>query len=74
MRALLVMLRGGLDLDIAEIRIFSREEKKQDDMHRPYANSEQKIYIGDVRDYQCILNASRGRLYFSRVSVKKNIL
>lgn len=54
------VLKRFLNLDIAEIRIFSRDEKKQDDMHRRYASSKQKFYIGDIRDYQCILSASRG--------------
>lgn len=45
--------------DVAEIRIFSRDEKKQDDMRKKYQNSKVKFYIGDVRDYQSILNATR---------------
>ena len=46
--------------DIGEIRIFSRDEKKQDDMRKKYKNPRVKFYIGDVRDYQSILNATRG--------------
>lgn len=49
-----------LGTDIEEIRIFSRDEKKQDDMRKRYANPKLKFYIGDVRDYQSILNATRG--------------
>ena len=51
------VLRRFLDSDIAEIRIFSRDEKKQDDMRKRYNNSKLKFYIGDVRDYQSVLNA-----------------
>ena len=40
-----------LDSDIAEIRIFSRDEKKQHDMRLLYNNDKIKFYIGDVRDY-----------------------
>ena len=51
------VLRRFLDLDIKEIRIFSRDEKKQDDMRRKYADDRIKFYIGDVRDYDSIMNA-----------------
>lgn len=44
------ILKRFLDTDIAEIRIFSRDEKKQDDMRRVYANDKIKFYIGDVRN------------------------
>lgn len=54
------VLKRFLSTDIAEIRIFSRDEKKQDDMRKRYASPKLKFYIGDVRDYQSILNASRG--------------
>ncbi|MHA7847588.1 polysaccharide biosynthesis protein [Serratia sp. D1N4] len=53
------VLRRFLDTDIGEIRIFSRDEKKQDDMRKKYNNPKLKFYIGDVRDYSSILNASR---------------
>ena len=43
--------------EIAEIRIFSRDEKKQDDIRKYYKNNKLKFFIGDVRDYQSILNA-----------------
>ena len=54
------VLRRFLKLDIKEIRIFSRDEKKQDDMRRQYADDRIKFYIGDVRDYDSIMNAVRG--------------
>ncbi len=44
------VLKGFLDTDIGEIRIFSRDEKKQDDMRKHYNNPKLKFYIGDVRD------------------------
>lgn len=43
-----------LDTDIGEVRVFSRDEKKQDDMRKKYNNSKIKFYIGDVRDLQSI--------------------
>ena len=54
------VLRRFLDSDLCEIRIFSRDEKKQDDMRKKYGSSKLKFYIGDVRDYQSVLNATRG--------------
>ena len=45
------VLEGFLETDIKEIRIFSRDEKKQDDMRKKYANTKLKFYIGDVRDF-----------------------
>lgn len=54
------VLKRFLDTDIKEIRIFSRDEKKQDDMRKKYNNPKLKFYIGDVRDYRSILNATRG--------------
>jgi UDP-glucose 4-epimerase len=53
------VLRQFLDSDLREIRIFSRDEKKQDDMRKKYNNPKLKFYIGDVRDYQSVLNAVR---------------
>jgi UDP-glucose 4-epimerase len=48
------VLRRFLDSDIREIRIFSRDEKKQDDMRRQYNSSKLKFYLGDVRDFNSI--------------------
>ena len=45
------VLRRILRSDVAEIRILSRDEKKQDDMRRKYSDSRLKFYLGDVRDY-----------------------
>lgn len=54
------VLRQFLDSDLREIRILSRDEKKQDDMRKRYHDAKLKFYIGDVRDYQSVLNAMRG--------------
>ncbi len=54
------VLNRFLETDIKEIRIFSRDEKKQDDMRKKYNSPKLKFYIGDVRDYNSILSATRG--------------
>jgi UDP-glucose 4-epimerase len=54
------VLKRFLNTDIAEIRIFSRDEKKQDDMRKKYAHPKLKFYIGDVRDIRSIASAMRG--------------
>ena len=54
------VLRRFLDTDIGEIRIFSRDEKKQDDMRKAYSNPKLKFYLGDVRDPNSVKDAMRG--------------
>jgi UDP-N-acetylglucosamine 4,6-dehydratase/5-epimerase len=54
------VLRYFLGSEVREIRILSRDEKKQDDMRKRYNNGKLKFHIGDVRDYQSVLNAMRG--------------
>lgn len=54
------VLRRFLDTDIGEIRIFSRDEKKQDDMRRRLQSDKVKFFIGDVRDFDSIEYAMRG--------------
>jgi len=54
------VLRKFLSTDIKEIRIFSRDELKQDDMRKHYSNHRIKFYIGDVRDRSSIDDAMRG--------------
>jgi len=54
------VLNRLLDTKIGEIRIFSRDEKKQDDMRKSYASPKLKFYIGDVRDLRSITNAMHG--------------
>ena len=51
------VLKRFLNSSLNEIRIFSRDEKKQDDMRKIYKSHKLKFYIGDVRDYQSILNS-----------------
>ncbi len=61
-----------LNTDIGEIRILSRDEKKQDDMRHRYKNDKIKFYIGDVRDYDSIHAAMRGVDYvFSAAALKQ---
>ena len=67
------VLRRFLNLDIKEIRIFSRDEKKQDDMRRKYADDRLKFYIGDVRDYESIMNAVRGVDYIFHSAALKQV-
>lgn len=54
------VLRRFLDSGLREIRIFSRDEKKQDDMRKRYNSPKLKFYVGDVRDPQSVMNAVRG--------------
>ncbi|MDA8812327.1 polysaccharide biosynthesis protein [Amylibacter sp.] len=58
---------------ISEIRIFSRDEKKQDDMRKLYANPKLKFYIGDVRDKNSILTASRGVDFIFHAAALKQV-
>jgi UDP-glucose 4-epimerase len=67
------VLRRFLDTDIAEIRIFSRDEKKQDDMRKAYNHPKLKFYIGDVRDYQSVLNSSRGVDFIYHAAALKQV-
>lgn len=61
-----------LNTDISEIRIFSRDEKKQDDMRHKYNNSRLKFHIGDVRDFDSINLAMRGvDFVFSAAALKQ---
>lgn len=62
-----------LETDIKEIRIFSRDEKKQDDMRKKYNNDKLKFYIGDVRDYNSILNATRNVDYIYHAAALKQV-
>lgn len=61
-----------LHTEIGEIRIFSRDEKKQDDMRHRYKNDKIKFYIGDVRDIDSLNSAMRGVDYvFSAAALKQ---
>ncbi|OKA28141.1 UDP-glucose 4-epimerase [Pseudomonas versuta] len=67
------VLKRFLDGDIGEIRIFSRDEKKQDDMRKRYSSPKLKFYIGDVRDYQSVLNATRGVDFIYHAAALKQV-
>ena len=67
------VLRRFLDSDLSEIRIFSRDEKKQDDIRKKFSNPKLKFYIGDVRDYQSVLNAVRGSDFIYHAAALKQV-
>ncbi|CAM8377021.1 polysaccharide biosynthesis protein [Candidatus Methylopumilus planktonicus] len=67
------VLQRFLDSDIAEIRIFSRDEKKQDDMRQYYNCPKLKFYIGDVRDIDSIRAAMRGVDYVFHAAALKQV-
>jgi len=67
------ILRRFLDSDVVEIRIFSRDEKKQDDMRKQYSDPKLKFYIGDVRDYDSVMNAMRGVDYVFHAAALKQV-
>ncbi|MDA1602342.1 polysaccharide biosynthesis protein [Bacillus cereus group sp. RP37] len=62
-----------LDTDIKEIRIFSRDEKKQDDMRKLYTNDKLKFYLGDVRDLASVKNAMHGVDYVFHAAALKQV-
>ena len=62
-----------LDLDWREIRIFSRDEKKQDDMRKKFNNSKLKFYLGDVRDFDSVNNSVRGVDYIYHAAALKQV-
>ncbi|MCM3602192.1 polysaccharide biosynthesis protein [Robertmurraya korlensis] len=62
-----------LDTDIKEIRIFSRDEKKQDDMRKLYKNDKLKFYIGDVRDLASVKNAMHGVDFIFHAAALKQV-
>tara|TARA_B100000787_G_scaffold63366_1_gene46546 strand:+ start:80 stop:1129 length:1050 start_codon:yes stop_codon:yes gene_type:complete len=67
------ILRRFLDSDLREIRIFSRDEKKQDDMRKAFNSPKIKFYIGDVRDYQSVLNVVRGVDFIFHAAALKQV-
>ena len=68
-----VVLEKFLNSDIKEIRIFSRDEKKQDDMRRKYQNDKIKFYIGDVRDTSSLRNAMHNVDYIFHAAALKQV-
>ena len=67
------VLSRFLDSNLREIRIFSRDEKKQDDMRKRYNSPKLKFYIGDVRDFQSVLNVVRGVDYIFHAAALKQV-
>ena len=67
------VLRRFLDSDLREIRIFSRDEKKQDDMRKRYHNAKLKFYIGDVRDARSVGASMRGVDYVFHAAALKQV-
>ena len=67
------LIRRFIKEDIKEIRIFSRDEKKQDDMRKRYNDSRLKFFIGDVRDKESLTNAVRGADYIFHAAALKQV-
>jgi UDP-glucose 4-epimerase len=67
------VLRRFLNSDLSEIRILSRDEKKQDDMRKLYSDPKLKFYIGDVRDYDSVLSATRGADFVFHAAALKQV-
>lgn len=67
------VLKKFLNLGLKEIRVFSRDEKKQDDMRLEYKNNLIKYYIGDIRDFSSIQNASIGVDYIFHAAALKQV-
>jgi UDP-glucose 4-epimerase len=67
------VLRRFLHSDLREVRIFSRDEKKQDDIRKLYPSDKLKFYIGDVRDPQSVLNAVRGVDFIFHAAALKQV-
>ena len=67
------VMKRFLDTDIKEVRIFSRDEKKQDDMRKLYKNDKLKFYIGDVRDLSSVKNAMHGVDYIFHAAALKQV-
>jgi UDP-N-acetylglucosamine 4,6-dehydratase/5-epimerase len=67
------VLKHFLHTDIGEIRIFSRDEKKQDDMRKAFNNDKLKFYIGDVRNLESVREAVRGVDYIFHAAALKQV-
>lgn len=67
------VLRRFLESDIGEIRIFSRDEKKQDDMRQLYRNPKLKFFLGDVRDQSSVDNCVRGADFIFHAAALKQV-
>jgi len=67
------VLKRFLSTDVREIRIFSRDEKKQEDMRISLGNDKLKFYIGDTRDYDSVFQAMRGVDYVFQAAALKQV-
>ena len=67
------VLKRFLSTNVSEIRIFSRDEKKQEEMRIKLNNSKLKFYIGDVRDYDSVLQAMKGVNYVFHAAALKQV-
>lgn len=67
------VLRRFLDVGLTEIRVFSRDEKKQDDMRRAFSNPRLKFYLGDVRTPESLLDATAGADYIFHAAALKQV-
>jgi UDP-N-acetylglucosamine 4,6-dehydratase/5-epimerase len=67
------VMKRFLETDIKEIRIFSRDEKKQDDMRKHYKNNNLKFYLGDIRDLASVKNAMHGVDYIFHAAALKQV-
>jgi UDP-glucose 4-epimerase len=67
------VLRRFLDSDLQELRILSRDEKKQDEIRKRHPDRKLRFYIGDVRDYQSVLGAVRGVDYIFHAAALKQV-
>lgn len=67
------VMKKYLDTNVKEIRIFSRDEKKQDDMRKRYKNDKLKFYIGDTRDLASVKNAMYGVDYIFHAAALKQV-
>ena len=67
------VLNRFLETTVREIRIFSRDEKKQEDMRIAYSNPKLKFYIGDVRNYDSISEAMKGVDYIFHAAALKQV-
>ena len=67
------VLQKMLDSDASEVRILSRDEKKQDDMRKDYSSDKLKFYLGDVRDREAVDNAVRGVDFIFHAAALKQV-
>ena len=67
------VLKRFIDSDLSEIRIFSRDEKKQEDMRLAFSNSKVKFFIGDVRNYESVYEVMNGVNFVFHAAALKQV-